>query len=142
MDVDWTLINKAKNLADDQIDQPILKLPIIRDYREPLAGFLRPNMKLLDIGADDRSLKTYLDASLKFSVAYKSIDIDRSHKHDFYGLDEIQESFDAIDCFEVVEHMTSGDRPRSFSACPSSADFKGKDACLDAECVPSDVFLV
>ena len=106
MDVDWTLINKAKNLAEDQIHQPILKLPIIRDYREPLAAFLRPEMKLLDIGANDRSLKKYLDSYLKFSVAYKSIDIDRSHPHDFYSLDEIHESFDAIGCFEVVEHMT------------------------------------
>jgi hypothetical protein len=39
MDVDWTLINKAKNLPEDQIDQPILKLPIIRDYREPARWF-------------------------------------------------------------------------------------------------------
>jgi len=99
-------------------------------------------MRLLDIGANNRSLKVYLDACLNFAVAYKSMDVDRSHEHDFHSLDEIQESFDAIGCFEVVEHMTPGDRPRSFSACPSSADFKGKDACLDAECVPSDVFLV
>ena len=108
MDVDWTLVNKAKNLAEDQIDQPILKLPIIRDYREPLASFLRPDMKILDIGANDRSLKTYLDRSLNFAVAYKSMDVDRSHKHDFYTLDEIEEPFDAIGCFEVVEHMTPG----------------------------------
>jgi hypothetical protein len=108
MDVDWTLINKAKNLAEDQINQPILKLPIIRDYREPLAGFLRPNMRLLDIGANNRSLKVYLDACLNFAVAYKSMDVDRSHEHDFHSLDEIQESFDAIGCFEVVEHMTPG----------------------------------
>ena len=108
MDVDWTLINKAKNLVEDQLDQPILKMPIIRDYREPLAGFLRPGMKVLDIGANDRSLKVYLDRALNSSVAYKSMDVDRSHKHDFYSLDEIEEPFDAIGCFEVVEHMTPG----------------------------------
>ena len=108
MDVDWTLVNKAKNLAEDQIDQPILKLPIIRDYREPLASFLRPDMKVLDIGANDRSLKAYLDRALNFAVLYKSMDVDRSHRHDFYSLAEIHESFDAIGCFEVVEHMTPG----------------------------------
>jgi hypothetical protein len=62
MDVDWTLINKAKNLAEDQLDQPILKTPIIRDYREPLTTFLRPEMKVLDVGANNRSLQSYLIA--------------------------------------------------------------------------------
>src|SRR2546427_82329 len=108
MDVDWTLINKAKNLAEDQLDQPILKLPIIRDYREPLRDFLRPGMKLLDVGANDRSMKIYLEDSLNFAVGYKSMDVDRSHEHDFSSLEEIQERFDAISCFEVVEHMPPG----------------------------------
>lgn len=106
MDVDWTLVNKAKNLAEDQLDQPVLKLPIIRDYREPLLQFLRPGMELLDIGANDRSLKTYLNGKLNFEVVYKSMDIDRSHVHDFYSLEGIKNQFDAIACFEVVEHLT------------------------------------
>ena len=106
MDVDWTLVNKAKNLVEDQLDQPILELPIIRDYREPLAEFLRPGMKLLDVGANDRSLESYLDRLLSFEISYKSMDVDRSHVHDFYALEEIQGQFDAVACFEVVEHMT------------------------------------
>jgi SAM-dependent methyltransferase len=105
MAVDWTLVNKAKNLAEDQLPQPILKLPIVSDYRAPLAAFLQPHMRVLEIGANDRSLKSYLDQSLKFELSYKSMDIDRSHEHDFYSLEEIQEQFDAIGCFEVVEHM-------------------------------------
>ena len=126
MDVDWTLINKAKNLAEDQLDQPILKLPIIRDYREPLRAFLRPGMKLLDVGANDRSLKTYLDHSLNFAVAYKSMDVDRSHEHDFHSLEEIQERFDAIGCFEVVEHMPPGMALELFQRAYQLLDPKGR----------------
>ena len=36
MDIDWTLINQAKNLVEQQIPEPILKIKIVPDYREPL----------------------------------------------------------------------------------------------------------
>jgi 2-polyprenyl-3-methyl-5-hydroxy-6-metoxy-1,4-benzoquinol methylase len=109
MDIDWTLVNAAKNLVEDQLDQPILKVPLVGDYREPVANFLRPGMKLLDIGANERALKTYLERRLQFPLDYKSMDIDRTHVHDFYHLDEITGAFDAITCFEVVEHMSPKD---------------------------------
>jgi SAM-dependent methyltransferase len=108
MDVDWTLINTAKNLAETQLDSPILEFPIIADFRQPLFDFIRPGMDVLDIGANNRSLKAFLEQQLKFKFGYKSMDIDRSHEHDYYSLEEISGEFDAIGCFEVVEHMTPG----------------------------------
>lgn len=108
MDIDWTLVNKAKNLVEDQLSQPILELAMVRDFREPLIEFLRPGMKVLDIGANNRSLKDFMDSNLDFKVTYKSMDIDRSHDHDFYSLEEIAEEFNAVACFEVVEHMAPG----------------------------------
>jgi len=107
MDIDWTIVNKAKNLVEDQIEQPILKLPIIRDYRIPLIEFLRPSMKVLGIGANDRSLKTFMDRHLDFNLVYKSMDIDRSHCHDFYNVEEIEEKFNVIACYKVVEHLSA-----------------------------------
>lgn len=56
MDVDWSIVNRAKNLAEDQLDQPILSFPIVNDYRQPLASFMKPGMKLLDIGGNQRTL--------------------------------------------------------------------------------------
>jgi hypothetical protein len=51
MDVDGSLINKAKNLVEEQILGPILKIPSVPDYRDPLVSFLRPKMRVLDVGA-------------------------------------------------------------------------------------------
>jgi 2-polyprenyl-3-methyl-5-hydroxy-6-metoxy-1,4-benzoquinol methylase len=106
MDIDWTLINRAKNLAERQIPEPILKIKIVADYRDPLVFFLRANMRVLDIGANNRSLKTFIDEQADFSVDYKSMDVDRTYSHDFYDFDSIQGGFEAITCFEVIEHMT------------------------------------
>ena len=108
MDIDWTLINKAKNLAEQQIPEPILKIEIVADYREPLVAYLRGNMRILDIGANDRSLKTFIEEKVDFPVNYKSMDVDRTHIHDFYDFDSIQGEFDAVACFEVIEHLTPG----------------------------------
>ena len=106
MDIDWTLINRAKNLAEQQIPEPILKIKIVADYREPLLAYLRANMRILDIGANDRSLKRFIEEQVDFPMNYKSMDVDRTHSHDFYDFDSIQGEFDAIACFEVIEHMT------------------------------------
>jgi len=108
MDIDWTLINRAKNLAEQQIPEPILKIKIVPDYRDPLVKFLRPHMRVLDIGANDRALKAFIEKQARFSVQYKSMDVDRSHQHDFYDLAAIQGEYDAISCFEVIEHMPPG----------------------------------
>ena len=105
MDVDWALVNRAKNLVENQLHIPILKFPIVPDYRQPLVEFLRPGMKVLDIGANNRALKPYLDQHAASKISYMSMDIDRSYEHDFYTFDEIRGNFDAIVCFEVVEHM-------------------------------------
>jgi 2-polyprenyl-3-methyl-5-hydroxy-6-metoxy-1,4-benzoquinol methylase len=108
MDIDWTLISKAKNLAEQQIPEPILKIKIVADYRDLLVAYLRVDMRILDIGANDRSLKRFIEEKVDFSVNYKSMDIDRTHIHNFYDFDSIQGEFDAVACFEVIEHLTPG----------------------------------
>jgi SAM-dependent methyltransferase len=108
MDIDWTLINQAKNLVEQQIPEPILKIKIVPDYREPLVKFLRPHMRVLDIGANDRALKAFIEEQSHLPIEYKSMDVDRTHKHDFYDLAAIQGEYDAITCFEVIEHMPPG----------------------------------
>jgi len=60
--------------------------------------------KVLDIGASNRNLQERLKRHHP-KVIYKSMDIDQKQFHDFYSLEEIQESFDVIFLFEVIEHL-------------------------------------
>jgi SAM-dependent methyltransferase len=106
MDLDWNTVKTAKTLAKDQLSQPILKFPTVADYRKPLAEFLKPGMHVLDIGAHQCELRSYLETAVRSSLNYRSMDVDRSFKHDYYSLEEVSGRYNAIACYEVVEHLT------------------------------------
>jgi len=73
------------------------RLPIILKY-------LRDGETLLEVGASNRDLegriKKYCPKAL-----YKSMDIDPSYSHDYSSFEEIQETFDMVLLFEVIEHL-------------------------------------
>ena len=73
------------------------RLPIILKY-------LRDGETLLEVGASNRDLegriKKYCPQAL-----YKSMDIDPSYSHDYSSFEEIQETFDMVLLFEVIEHL-------------------------------------
>src|SRR4030043_1462630 len=60
--------------------------------------------KILDIGASNRNLEERLRRHFP-KLIYKSMDIDREQFHDYYSLEEIEESFDVVFLFEVIEHL-------------------------------------
>ena len=59
---------------------------------------------VLDIGAGDKSLKEFIIRD-ELQGIYKSMDIDRTFKHDFYSLDEITGTYDCVLCFNLFEHL-------------------------------------
>jgi 2-polyprenyl-3-methyl-5-hydroxy-6-metoxy-1,4-benzoquinol methylase len=66
--------------------------------------YLRPGMHVLDVGASDRRMKKRVQ-DVYPDIVYKSMDIDRRTPHDYYSLAEIDEHFDLILLFEVIEHL-------------------------------------
>lgn len=81
------------------------KLPIASRYHVVLDRELDSQQSLLEIGAGARGLKNKL-RKMGYQINYKSCDIDRTHAHDYYDLDEIDETFDMICMFEIIEHIT------------------------------------
>ncbi len=65
---------------------------------------IRDGEKVLDIGASERGFENRLKANYP-NLIYKSMDINKEQFHDFYSLEEIQEPFDVILLFEVIEHL-------------------------------------
>jgi SAM-dependent methyltransferase len=79
-------------------------LEILRKRFPLILGILHDGEKVLDIGASSRDLEGRIKHHYP-NLIYKSMDVDREGLHDFYNLEEIQESFDVIFLFEVIEHL-------------------------------------
>lgn len=91
----------------DQIHQDypeIWDIKILRKRFPFMLKVLHDGEKVLDIGASHRDLERRLKKHFP-NLIYKSMDVDREQFHDFYSLEEVQESFDAILLFEVIEHL-------------------------------------
>jgi SAM-dependent methyltransferase len=82
----------------------IWNLKILRKRFPLMLKTIKEGEKILDIGASNRNLQERLRRHFP-KLIYKSMDIDREQFHDFYSLEEIQESFDVIFLFEVIEHL-------------------------------------
>lgn len=82
----------------------IWDIKILRNRFPLMVKTIRDGEKVLDIGASTRDLEGRLKRHHP-NLIYKSMDIDREQFHDFYSLEEIQESFDVVFLFEVIEHL-------------------------------------
>jgi 2-polyprenyl-3-methyl-5-hydroxy-6-metoxy-1,4-benzoquinol methylase len=89
----------------------IWDLKILRKRFPLILKTIRDGEKVLDIGAASRELESRLRSHYP-NIIYKSMDVDQERPHDFYSLEEIQESFDVIFLFEVIEHLQLEDGVR------------------------------
>jgi SAM-dependent methyltransferase len=82
----------------------IWDLKILRKRFPLMVKTIQDTEKVLDIGASNRNLQERLKRRFP-KLIYKSMDIDREQFHDFYSLEDVQESFDVVFLFEVIEHL-------------------------------------
>lgn len=100
----WSTI--FRNRADvHKIYPDIWDLKIVRKRLPFMLKYIKDGDKILDIGASSRDLEMRIKKH-RPQIVYKSMDIDREQFHDFYAMEEIQESFDVIFLFEVIEHLS------------------------------------
>ncbi len=91
----------------DQIHQKyheIWDLKILQKRFPLILKTLHEGEKVLDVGASNRNLLDRLKRHYP-NLIYKSMDVDREQYHDYYSLGEIQEAFDVVFLFEVIEHL-------------------------------------
>jgi SAM-dependent methyltransferase len=100
---DWESIRNARETAARTL-KPLRRYPVVPDSRRVLLRNLREGDLVLDVGANDRNVERYLQAH-NAPARYFSCDVDRTLHHDYYSLDDVDQTFDVVCLFDVIEHL-------------------------------------
>jgi len=103
----WSILYAARRQFLKRY-RTVWDIPIRKKHTDVVAEEIRPGMKVLEIGSSDRGLEEFL-AGRFGRIDYRSMDIDRNTHQDYYSMEEIDETFDAVLLFEVIEHMSFGE---------------------------------
>jgi len=82
----------------------VWNLRIVRKRIPFILKYMTDGESVLDIGAYNRELE---DRIKKYhpNILYKSMDIDPTYLHDYSSFEEIEDKFDVVLLFEVIEHL-------------------------------------
>lgn len=101
--LDWSQIIYHRDQIHERY-RKIWDIPLIKRRFSLIDRNIRPGIRLLDVGAGERGMKVKIRKKLA-GVIYKSMDIDCRLPDDYSSLDEIDEYFDLIILFDVIEHL-------------------------------------
>lgn len=87
----------------DLIGRHSILAPILQTKFSIIAE--KNNLKVLDIGAYDRVLKQSIEKS-GLKCTYHSVDNDVSTIHDYYDIKDVDEKYNSVCMFELIEHLT------------------------------------
>lgn len=101
--IDWSQLIDGRDHIHELYPQ-IWDLKLIKRPSWLVKKHLRPGMRILDVGAGDKRMEGRVKG-IYADIMYKSMDIDRRIPHDYNALADIDEQFDLIILFEVIEHL-------------------------------------
>ena len=108
----WSRLNEARRAIRARWPT-IWRLPVIPRSMRHAAGRIRPGERVLDIGASDGRF----GRRLAQGVVYETLDTDPQVRADWRRLDDPPAgAFDAVACFETVEHLTLDEACALFAA--------------------------
>ncbi|MEM0360268.1 MAG: hypothetical protein QXK06_02940 [Candidatus Diapherotrites archaeon] len=100
--MNWQEYNKYRKEKIEWLD--FRKIPIsTKKSLELLLETIPETARVIEIGAGEKWLEKEL---AKKRCIYKSMDIDKTFKHDFYSLSSIKGKFDFAVMLSVVEHLS------------------------------------
>lgn len=99
----WSRLSRNRLRVSKRIGK-IWDVPIVKRRMVRLLANIGQDSRVLEAGAGDRRYGTELNKKFP-GLHYRSLDIDPNTRQDYYSLDDIQEQFDFVFMFEVIEHL-------------------------------------
>lgn len=99
----WSILYRHRVEARTELGD-IWRLPLIKRYVDRLHRHLASGARVLEIGSGNNALGGRLRQACP-DLIYRTLDVDRTHPHDYYRLEDVEERFDLIVLIEVIEHL-------------------------------------
>jgi len=99
----WGRLYAARREAEARFGT-IWSLPVRKRAHHVLLAHVAGGHRVLEVGAGQRRMKDLIDRR-RPDCTYRSLDVDPDGDHDYRDFDQIDEAFDLVFAFEVIEHL-------------------------------------
>ncbi|MHC4138733.1 MAG: class I SAM-dependent methyltransferase [Planctomycetota bacterium] len=100
----WSEVLRTRDIIHKRY-ATIWQVPVLRKRFELIRSLLFEGVRVLDVGAGAAEWGQRLQKVIT-NVTYKTVDIDPNRSPDYRSVQEIQQKFDLITSWEVIEHLT------------------------------------
>ena len=101
--ISWSQLYGERRRIEHRFGK-VWSLAVRRRYLDLVIENCQDGQVYLEVGAGQRRLAQHMNEHFPQSV-YKSMDVDARQTHDYYSLEDIEETFDRVFMFDVIEHL-------------------------------------
>ena len=99
----WAAVHRLRSEVRQRYPS-VWALGVVGRAEDRVLDGLEGVVRVLDIGAGNRGLAERLTGQCP-GLVYKSLDTDESYEHDYRDLSQVEEEFDCVVMFEILEHL-------------------------------------
>jgi hypothetical protein len=113
--ISWSTLYAHRKAAAARFGKTVFELPLVKRAKQVLLSQVSATDRVLEVGAGERRMKVVLDKE-RPGVVYHSLDIDPAGDHDYREWSQVDELYDCVFAFEVIEHLSLDEIPAWLSA--------------------------
>ena len=115
LQISWSNIFRSRDTIHKRYNS-IWKVPVLRKRLELVKSLMNDGARVLDVGAGDSEWGRRLQRFFA-NVTFKTVDVDPDLKPDYRSMHEVQNGFNLIISWEVIEHLNLDEGEELIKEC-------------------------